>query len=156
MNLPISDIADKDCALFIWTTNTHLPQAIEVIKAWGFTYKTVGFNWVKKYPNGNFRVLPSPWTNGGSELCLFATKGAMSKYKKDHKIKQVLEDTLFKHSQKPQEVADRIVKLFPGVNRIELFARDAKLGWDAWGNEIQNDIHMSAEPNLGTDEVSHL
>ena len=80
----------------------------------------------------------------------------MSKYKKDHKIKQVLEDTLFKHSQKPQEVADRIVKLFPGVNRIELFARDAKLGWDAWGNEIQNDIHMSAEPNLGTDEVSHL
>jgi N6-adenosine-specific RNA methylase IME4 len=140
--MPVPDIADKNCALFMWTTNAHLPEALEIIKAWGFTYRTIAFNWVKKYPNGNLRVLPGPWTNGGSEICLMGGKGNMKQFKKDPRVKQCLIQEVSKHSKKPQEIADRIVKLFPDVNRIELFARDAKPGWDVWGNEITNTIEL--------------
>ena len=141
--LPIPHIADKNCALFMWTTNAHLQGALDIMQAWGFTYRTIAFNWVKKYPNGNLRVLPGPWTNGGSEICLMGGKGNMKQFKRDPRVKQCLIQEVSKHSKKPQEIADRIVKLFPEVNRIELFARDAKPGWDVWGNEIENDIQMT-------------
>ena len=140
--LNIKDIAADDCALFMWTTNAHLPHALDIIETWGFTYRTIAFNWVKKYPNGNLRVLPGPWTNGGSEICLMGGKGNMKQFKQDPRVKQCLIQEVSKHSKKPQEIADRIVKLFPDVNRIELFARDAKEGWDIWGNEINNTIEL--------------
>jgi N6-adenosine-specific RNA methylase IME4 len=69
-------------------------------------------------------------------------RGNMKQFKKDPRVKQCLIQEVSKHSKKPQEIADRIVKLFPDVNRIELFARDAKPGWDVWGNEITNTIEL--------------
>jgi N6-adenosine-specific RNA methylase IME4 len=140
--LPIKDMADKDCALFIWTTDTHMPQALEVMKAWGFNYKNIAFVWEKQTNKGNPVSLLSPWTQKTYEICLFGTKGAMTKHKKDNTIKQMVKAERLRHSQKPQEVADRIVRMFPECSRIELFARDAKEGWDVWGNEIENTIEI--------------
>jgi N6-adenosine-specific RNA methylase IME4 len=126
----------------MWTTDAHLKQAIEIMEVWGFTYKTVAFVWEKQTNKGNPVCLLSPWIHKTYEICLFGTKGAMMKYKKDNTIRQMVKAERGKHSQKPQEVADRIISMFPDVNRIELFARDAKPGWDVWGNEIENTIEI--------------
>ena len=142
MELPVSDVADKDCVLFMWTTDSHLPYALEIIKSWGFTYKTVGFVWNKTREDGGDYAMMGPWTMKQSEICLLATKGSPYKFREDRTVRSMVHSQKTKHSAKPQEVADRIVRMFPDCNRIELFARDAKPGWDVWGNEIQNTIEL--------------
>jgi site-specific DNA-methyltransferase (adenine-specific) len=140
--LPIKELVDKDAVCFMWTTDTHMPQALEIMKAWGFTYKTIAFVWEKQTNLGNPVCLLSPWTHKTYEICLLGTRGAMMKNKKDNKIRQMVKAERTRHSAKPQEVADRIVRMFPDCARIELFARDAKPGWDVWGNEINNTIEL--------------
>jgi site-specific DNA-methyltransferase (adenine-specific) len=140
--MPIKDIIDKDAICFMWTTDSHLPDAIDIMKAWGFTYKTIGFVWVKKETRGAQVKMMAPWTNKGAEICLLGTKGAMTKYLGARNVSQVVEATRAKHSKKPDFIAEEIVRMFPDVNRIELFARDAKPGWDVWGNEITNTIEL--------------
>ena len=142
-DLPIKDLTEDDAICFMWTTDTHLPQAIEIMKAWGFTYKTVAFVWEKLTKNGKPAMVMAPWIHKNCELCLMGTKGTMMKYKQDNTVQQIIKAERTAHSKKPQEAADRIVKLFPEANRIELFARDAKPGWDVWGNEVQSDIQMT-------------
>jgi N6-adenosine-specific RNA methylase IME4 len=141
-NLPIKDLVDKDAVCFMWTTDTHMPHALDIMKAWGFDYKTIGFVWEKQTNLGNPVCLLSPWTHKTYEVCLMGTRGAMRKHKKDNTIRQMVKVQRGKHSAKPQEVADRIVRMFPDCARIELFARDAKPGWDVWGNEITNTIEL--------------
>jgi N6-adenosine-specific RNA methylase IME4 len=141
-SLNVPEIADKDCVLFMWIVDAHLLDALEIIKAWGFKYSTIAFVWKKLTSRGNPVHVMSPWTHKSCEICLVATKGSPSKYRKDKTVRQLIEEERIRHSQKPQEVADRIVRMFPTVNRIELFARDAKPGWDVWGNEIQNTIEL--------------
>lgn len=133
--LPVADIAADDCALFMWATTPMLPHALDVINAWGFKYKTVGFTWVKrnKVSDGWFWGL-GYWTRANAELCLIATKGKPKRVSKA--VHQVVDARIEKHSKKPDEVRDRIVKLMGDVDRIELFARQRASGWDAWGNEI--------------------
>ena len=74
-NLPVKDIADKDCILFVWVIDPMLPQAFEVITSWGFIYKTVAFTWAKTNSKsmGMFTGL-GYWTRGNPEMCLLATK----------------------------------------------------------------------------------
>ena len=140
--LPIKEIADKDCALFMWTTDTHLPHTFEILKAWGFKYSCIAFVWEKQTNKGNPVNMLAPWTLKSYEICLLATRGTMGKYRKDKTIRQMVKSERIRHSQKPQQVADRIVSMFPDCPRIELFARDAKPGWDVWGNEIENTIEI--------------
>ena len=80
------------------------------------------------------------YTRGNAELCLLAVKGKLNIL--DHAIYQIIESKIQKHSQKPQEVREKIVKLLGALPRIELFAREKIEGWDSWGNEIKNDIEM--------------
>lgn len=134
--LPIKDIIANDAACFMWTTDTHLPYAIEIMKAWGFTYKTIGFVWVKKEKSGKQVKMLAPWTNKGAELCLFGTKGAMTKHLGANDVFQVHEAIRREHSRKPDIIRDEIKRMFPDCKRIELFARTAMPGWDAWGNEV--------------------
>lgn len=134
--LPIKDIVHKDAACFMWTTDTHLPYALEIMKAWGFTYKTIGFVWVKKSTHGKQIKMLAPWTNKGAEICLFGTRGAMTKYLGANNVCQVHEEIRREHSRKPDIIRDEIVRMFPDCRRIELFARTAMPGWDAWGNEV--------------------
>ena len=139
--LPVADIAAKDCALFMWITFPNLLDAIRVIEAWGFTYKTVAFVWVKQN-----RVADSLfwgmgyWTRANAEVCVIATKGSPKRM--DAGVHQVIMSHIEEHSKKPQEARDRIIRLMGDVPRIELFARQKTQGWDTWGNEVPNSIEL--------------
>ena len=80
--LPVANITEEDAACFMWVTDSHLDEAVETFKAWGFKYKTIAFNWIKTTSKGNFCKNVAPWTMKSSEICLLGTKGAMTKYKK--------------------------------------------------------------------------
>jgi len=133
--LNTNKIADKDCVLFLWATFPNLKQAFEVIDAWGFNYKTVGFVWIKKYKNKNKNFVGlGYWTRANSEICLIATKGNIKRI--NNNIHQIIESKIEEHSKKPDIIRDKIVELMGDIPRIELFARKKTLGWDVWGNEI--------------------
>ena len=118
----------------MWATFPMLREALDVIEAWGFTYKTIAFNWVKQNKNGAglFWGLGN-WTRSNSEICLLAVKGKPKRVSSS--VHSVLLSPVRQHSQKPAEIRDRIVELMGDLPRIELFAREAAPGWDAWGNE---------------------
>lgn len=139
--LPINNIADKDSVLFIWVTYPHLENAFKVIKAWGFKYSTVGFEWFKTHKSGKPTHFMGAWVVGGAiELCLIAHKGRPKRIAKN--IKRLVIAERREHSRKPDEVRDRIVELMGDLPRVELFARQKVDGWDAWGNEVPNDIQL--------------
>jgi N6-adenosine-specific RNA methylase IME4 len=114
--------------LFMWTTDTHLEQAMTLIKAWGFTYKTVGFYWVKlnKSGNGYFFGL-GHWSRSNPEMCLLATRGSPRRL--SAAVRKLLVSPLREHSRKPDEARHRIVELVGGPY-CELFARETPPGWD--------------------------
>ena len=147
--LPVGELADKDCALFLWVTFPCLREGLAVLDSWGFTYKTVAFVWVKQNRKADslFWGL-GYWTRSNTEICLLATKG--SPRRASAKVHQVILSHIEEHSKKPQEARDRIVQLMGDVPRIELFARSRAEGWDAWGNEVDSDISMK-----GSDEENH-
>ncbi len=144
-DLKVENISDKDCVLFFWATYPLLAEALEVIKAWGFKYKTIAFQWLKvnKKNREPFYGL-GRWTRGNTEPCLLATKGKPSRISK--KVFQLIEKPIGKHSAKPAIVREKITELMGNLPRIELFARGDKEkdllgynefdGWDTWGNEI--------------------
>ena len=134
-NLPVNDIADKNCILFIWVTYPLLKQGLDTIAAWNFNYKTCGFSWIKKNKKTDslFWGL-GYWTRSNNELCLLATKGSPKKI--SSKVHQVVLDKIREHSRKPDCVRDRIVQLCGDLPRIELFARQKVKGWDCWGNQV--------------------
>jgi len=136
-SLPVEDISLPNSVLFIWTTDAHLPSALEVINAWGFQYKTIGFIWNKKTSTGKQVCYFGQWTCKGSEICLLAIKGRIHTFLEDHTVRQLVEAERRAHSQKPDEVRKRIEKMFGNSGpRIELFARERFEGWDAWGDEV--------------------
>jgi N6-adenosine-specific RNA methylase IME4 len=136
-DLPVGDIADKDCTLFLWVTMPKLSEVWPVIERWGFTYKTVAFTWVKTIKLGRSLAWGmGRWTRSNAELCLIATKG---KPKRAHKgIHSVVISPIREHSRKPDEIRNLIVKLCGDLPRIELFSRESIPGWDSWGNQAQN------------------
>ena len=133
--MPVGVIADDDCVLFMWATFPLLNKALEVIEAWGFTYKTVAFNWVKlnKRGAGLFMGLGN-WTRSNSEICLLAVKGKPKRVSAS--VHSVILSQIQRHSRKPDEARDRIVELMGDLPRIELFARETAQGWDSYGNEV--------------------
>jgi len=139
-NLPVKKIIDSDCVLFLWTTNAHLPFAIEIIKEWGFVYATIGFTWLKKTSTGKQVCYYGYWTLKGSEICLIGRKGKPKVV--NHRIRQLVEAKRTGHSRKPDKIRNNIVKLMGDLPRIELFAREKTSGWDVWGNEVESDIEL--------------
>lgn len=136
-DLPIKDICKKDSILFLWATSPKLELAFKVIKEWGFTYKTMGFVWVKKNKKNtstNFWGMGF-YTRQNAEFCLIATKGKGVK-RLNNAIHQIIETPIEEHSKKPSCVRDKIVELCGDLPRIELFARQYADGWDCWGNEV--------------------
>lgn len=131
--LPVADLADKDCVLFLWVTSPFLEVGFEVIKAWGFKYKTKAFCWSKTTKTGKWVSNMGRWTMGNTEDCLLAVKGHPKREVRNVKQLVIAERTI--HSRKPPEVRDRIVQLMGDVPRIELFAREKVDGWDCWGLE---------------------
>lgn len=137
--LPVAELADKDCALFLWITFPMLREAWSVMDAWGFKYKSVAFVWVKqnkKSPSLFWGM--GYWTRANAELCVIATKG--SPKRESRAVHQVIVSPVEEHSKKPDESRRRIVQLMGDVPRIELFARQSSPGWDVWGNEAPDSI----------------
>ena len=134
--LPVEQLADDDCVLFMWTTVPFLRDCFSVLDAWGFTYKTVAFTWVKQNKKSDsFFTGMGYYTRANAEYCLLATKGKILE-RKSRAVHSVVCSRIERHSKKPNEVRDRIVQLFGDIPRIELFAREYADGWHCWGNEV--------------------
>ena len=140
-DLPVKDMADKNCTLFLWTTYPMLRESMEVITAWGFKYKTIAFQWVKlnKSGRGYFFGL-GRWTRGNTECCLLAVKGKPQR--QANNVSQLIFSPISKHSAKPDSTRDKIVQLMGSLPRIELFARQRYPGWDSWGNEVPEEMQL--------------
>ena len=131
--LQVSALTADDALLFMWVTNPHLDQGIELLKAWGFNYATVAFVWDKQ------RVNPGFYTMSQCELCLVGKKGKIPKPRGARNMRQLVSEMRTKHSAKPAEVRTRIDAMFPAQNKVELFARQAVAGWDRWGLEAPDE-----------------
>ncbi len=146
-DLPVQDIAADDCLLFMWATFPNLEVALETIRRWGFQYKTAAFVWVKRNRKspGWFWGLGN-WTRANPEVCLLATKG--KPIRASRSVHSIIDAPIGRHSEKPAETRDRIAALAGGGAMIELFARQAAPGWDAWGDEApQTEREVNHEHN---------
>lgn len=140
--LPVATLAATDSVLFIWVLMNQLPQAFEVITAWGFEFKTVAFTWVKQNRSGRGLFTGMGyWTRANAEICLLATRGAPTRLAAD--VHQVVISPIMEHSRKPDEFHDRIGRLVGGPY-LELYARRERVGWTTWGNEIPRDKFLPA------------
>lgn len=140
-NMPVQDLAAKDCVLFLWATHPKLPEALEVMAAWGFEFKTIAFTWVKLNPSGvGFHFGLGYWTRQNPELVLLGTRGHPKRI--DNTVPNLLIHPRGEHSRKPGEVHKRIVKLMGDLPRAELFARRPVVGWSVWGNEVESDLDI--------------
>ena len=130
--MPIGDKCADDAVLFMWATNPLLPEALGVIDAWGFTYKTNAV-WVKD------KVGLGYWVRGKHELLLISTRGSPPSPHPSLRRASVIDAPRLRHSAKPECVAKWIEALFPQLgeeDRIELFCRTPRHGWTVWGNEV--------------------
>lgn len=141
--LPVADLADKNAHLYLWTTNRFLPEAFTVAKAWGFKYSTM-LVWAKRPMGGGL---------GGcygiaTEFVLFCRRGslpALQRIGRNHfSWKRPYDERgKPKHSAKPEEFMGMVEQVSPGPY-LELFARQKRLGWHSWGNEVPSDVELVA------------
>jgi len=133
-DIPVANLADDNCVLFMWATYPILKEAFRVIESWGFNYSTAAFVWVKKNKNMDTPFIGcGAWTRANSEICLLATKGHVLRL--DASVSQVIESPIEEHSKKPDVVRELITQLVGKLPRVELFCRHPAEGWDVWGNE---------------------
>lgn len=138
MSLDIASIAKKNSWLFLWAVWAQLPHALEVIDAWGFSYRTCAFVWAKKTKNGkDAKTYGRCCTQGSTEVVLVGKRGSPKRHSKN--VPQFLEALRRGNSQKPDEIYELIEQVveLPGepVKKIELFARQQWKDWYAIGND---------------------
>ena len=147
--LPVRDIAEENCSLFLWICWPSLVEAMALIDAWGFTYKTCAFSWMKARASqidmfredNDVQVGLGYWTRANSEVCLLATRGKPKRLNAD--VRQGIIEPRREHSRKPDCVYERIERLVEGPY-LELFARTQRPGWTAWGNETDKFVSVVA------------
>jgi N6-adenosine-specific RNA methylase IME4 len=149
--MPVAQIAARDCHLWLWTTGPHLQQAFRVMEAWGFRYSSLGFVWITRHTRAGDVAAPGArplfmdardlnWgpgytTRQNAELCLLGRRGAPKRLAKD--VFQVIVAPRREHSRKPDEFFPRVER-YCGGPRLELFARERREGWTAWGNDVDH------------------
>jgi len=133
--LPVKDISDNNCILFMWVTLPKLNEFMKVIKSWGFEYKSTAFVWCKKNKiSDSFFLGLGRWTRANPEICVLATKGKPKRL--SNSVRQLQVFPIEQHSKKPDQFKNLILELVGDLPRIELFARQTTPGWDVWGNEV--------------------
>lgn len=143
--LPVGGVADENCILFLWVTLPKLNEVFEVIKDWGFEYKTVAFTWVKRNKKSNSWFWGmGRWTRANAEICLLATKGKPKRLSAS--VSSIIDTPIEGHSKKPSITREKIIQLVGDLPRLEMFARQKINGWDVWGNEVESDISFSPSP----------
>ena len=156
--MPVNEIAAENSILFMWATFPKLHEGLDTIKAWGFEFKTCAFVWVKTNKRTNVMqtsFLPAKsfdnfwgmgrWTRSNAEICLLAVKGKPQRLNAD--VHQIIYAPIDKHSKKPAETREKILRLCGDLPRLEMFARTAPAGWDVFGNQVDNSIELNAGNN---------
>lgn len=166
--LPVANVADEDCALLMWATFPLLREGLDTLDAWGFTFRTVAFVWVKSRLGGHDQrcmwcgqvpvsdaIGMGNWSRSNAEIVLLGTRGKPSRVSAGVRqivheaegvaieqcgVCNVLHEPRGRHSAKPREVRDRIVELFGDLPRVELFAREYAEGWQSWGLDLGVDV----------------
>ena len=127
-NLEVAKITNDDCVLFLWATNPKLQEALRVIEAWGFEYKT-NMVWVKD------KIGMGYYARQQHELLLIAAKGSVPVPMAEFRPASVIYSDRDQHSKKPDSVYEIIEKMYPEYPKVELFARSKREGWASWGNQ---------------------
>lgn len=137
-SLPVLGISAETSILFIWATFRKLEECLRVIKAWGYEYYGLAFDWLKTGKNGKPCYGMGYYTRQNNEVCLIGVKkDARRRIKPVYRgISCVLQSERREHSRKPDIIRENIVKICGDLPRIELFARQECNGWDCWGNEV--------------------
>lgn len=149
-NLPIQNIASDNCFLFMWATGPLMPECVDVVKKWGFQYKTISFNWIKTYPKQTDKLFMGMgnYSRTNAEYVLLGIKGKPKRVSKSvHSVfldneewlaEDFVSPILKPHSRKPDGIRKRIVELCGDISRVELFAtEDKKLdGWLSTGYDV--------------------
>ena len=152
--LPVELLAAPDCLLWLWAINPKLPEALEVIRAWGFTFKTAG-TWVKRTTRGRDAFGTGYILRSSNEPFLIGTRGAPKTTRATRSMIPTYDDGFHslqggdwpsgtitiealarERSRKPDEAFRAAEALMPGVQRLELFSRQRRAGWSVWGNEV--------------------
>lgn len=166
--MDIESIAADDCVLFMWWVGAMPQEAIDLVKAWGFTLKNMnGFNWNKLTVKNNPFFGLGFWTRAGCESAIIATRGkpkpvnrgvkAVGNYDPES-LGEVLANLCYlgsykvgRHSEKPAEFRDKCVELMGDVPRLEMFARKKTKGWDVFGNEVSKSINIKIKGDIDDD-----
>lgn len=194
----VADYAATDCCLLMWTTGPQLDDAIVLMKAWGFSYGTLGFLWVKRSGNhwensarrirqrlrqkfGGQKELKlnailkaitpevvrdevkdrwfwgmGSYTRACGEVVLLGVKGAPAALREDKGVHQVMEEIIGEHSAKPDEVYERIERLFgPNVKRLDMFTRRNRPGWAALGDQVDRTDYVICAETFKILSVQH-
>jgi N6-adenosine-specific RNA methylase IME4 len=138
-NLPVQTLHNGCAVLFMWTTFPKLPQAMELFRYWDFEYKS-GFAWNKYF--GTRRKGMGYWFRQDQELMLVGSCGGAPAPPHDRRYDASMYGGYRGHSVKPEAAHQRIEGMYPRARKIELFARERRDGWDAWGNEVVSDVQL--------------
>lgn len=125
----------ENSVLYLWATAPKLREALKVMDAWGYEYKSQAV-WDKEIVGMGY------WFRGQHEILLVGTRGKFSPPPQSTRVSSVIKERRTKHSKKPQKVKDLICLWFPEMSKVELFAREKTEGWDVWGNEVESDIDL--------------
>ena len=129
--MPVADLAAKDCHLWLWCTNPNIPEALEVMAAWGFTFSTAG-HWPKITKNGKLAFGTGYVFRGAGEPYLIGKRG---KPKNTRGTRSVIFGQVREHSRKPDEVYAEAERWMPNATRMDLFSRQRREGWHCWGDQ---------------------
>lgn len=155
-NLPVGRLANDNAVLFLWACWPLMPEAFQVINAWGFEYKTLGWIWVKSNPTGYGHFMGQGYyTRSNSEPCLLATRGKLPK-PTDRSVLSIIYSPVLEHSRKPDTQYAKIEALYPDMRYLELFARRKREGWASWGNQVDCDIEMPHDVPTAVDSSGNV
>jgi N6-adenosine-specific RNA methylase IME4 len=149
LNFDMKQFMNKDSILFVWATGPRLDFAIDCLRSWGLHYRGMSFVWVKTradgQPIGAQGVRPSI-VKPTAEIVLAASTVKTGRPLKlhDEAIRQIIMAPRTEHSRKPDDVHERIERMYPQASKIELFARRARPGWDCWGNQAPASVAVAA------------
>jgi N6-adenosine-specific RNA methylase IME4 len=159
--MPVGDLVAQDAVLFLWMTWPQLLDALSIIEAWGFQYKTCGFSWIKAHA-GQIEMFQDDfhsqqgmgyWTRSNSEICLLATRGQPKRL--DASVRQAIIEPRREHSRKPDCVRERIERLVGGPY-LDLFSRTDRKNWVCWGDERgrfgYDKTHMAVQDSAHSSE----
>jgi N6-adenosine-specific RNA methylase IME4 len=143
-DIPVADWCLPDAALFMWVVDSHLEQALDLGRAWGFQFKTVAFVWVKTKRGAPVSTAMGHgyWTRKETEQCWLFTRGKPKRLGKG--VRQTISCARGPHSEKPWIVREKVAELVGGPY-LEMFSRSPAARWDAWGNETNTLAPLFAE-----------